>query len=90
MASLGDVSSGSRWQPPLRRQLAIQRQPDCLTAGDGHVAEVLHQGVASISPSQKVGLLEPSRACVPNQTGAGMCGRVFMVGVRPPQMTTAF
>ena len=54
------------------------------------MAEVLHQGVASISPSQKVGLSEPSRACVPNQTGAGMCGRVFMVGVHPPQMTTAF
>ena len=90
MASLGDVSSGSRWQPPLRRQLAVQRQPDCLTAGDGHVAEVLHRGVASISPSQKVSLSEPSRACVPNQTGAGMCCRVLMAGVHTPQMTTAF
>lgn len=31
-ASLGAVSNGSRQQVPLRRQLAVQRWPKCLTA----------------------------------------------------------
>lgn len=31
-ASLGTVSNDSRQQVPLRRQLAVQRWPNCLTA----------------------------------------------------------
>lgn len=45
----------------LGRQPAGPRQPDCLTAGGCHIAEVLCWDLVTISPSQKVSPLETSR-----------------------------
>lgn len=60
-ASLADVRSGPGWQILLRGQLAVQRRPDCLTAGDCHLAEFPCWGVVSTSSTQKVRLPETGR-----------------------------